>query len=141
MTTRFELCVFVVAVSACNPSTTSTIIPSSPPLPPSPPSAPQSVSGTWQGPFPPSGAYTLLILHSTGDSVSGTDLEYGVLTVFSDSGDVSGRYANGDLNLAIAYHHGGAATYAAHALGSDSVVGTWSGLNGTGTLKFTRRAN
>ena len=120
MRSRIVAVVFAL-VAACGESPSS-VTGTNPPPPPSPVFA----SGTWHSAWIPSGAATILTLQVAGDSITGMDHEYGLMSVDTDSGTVSGQYVNGVATLTIRYASRATASFSGHMFFADTLDGTWT---------------
>ena len=139
MRLRLGIVAFIL-ITACSDSVGPGVLP--PPPPPPSPSL-EFTSGTWHSPFVPSGAVTVLQLQVTADSITGTDHEYGFMSVEGDSGTVSGEFREGVATLTVHYSGGGTATYVGHMTAQDVLDGTWTppSPRGSWSLRLIRQSS
>ena len=71
--------------------------------------------------------------------MSGTGAQWGLMSVFTDSMTITGRYSDWDqsFELGITWFRGSKATYAGRLQGADSLVGTWSNVSPAATFQRT----
>ena len=84
------------------------------------------VSGTWESPFLPSGAITILTLTFVGDSVRGTEIEHGFYYAVVDSGTVRGTVSDGHVTFQVQHAGGGGASYVGDLVAPGTLDGIWT---------------
>ncbi len=96
------------------------------------------LSGVWGTAPIPSGSYTSLDIHAAAGRITGAGRQ-NILCCTTDSFTVEGTYSgfSQSFSLSIQFSKGPTATYAGHALGADSLVGTWSGGEPASTYGLT----
>jgi hypothetical protein len=99
-----------------------------------------SAAGTWHTPPIPSGGAIVLTLRSSGESITGEELTFGVMGVPGDSATIVGHYADGVYSFRMTYSGGSAATYSARVIGADTMSGMWTTPGSSSSLKLFRQS-